>query len=376
MKLVKGMSKQEINSLLSENEWSIRLEDEFYNGNNSIHKWKCEYGRTIESRSFSKIRDRDSIRCEFCTYEEKKKEYKEMVEKSKDYEYIKSYRNGDIIENRIHVKDTPYIKVRHIPCGRKYVAPAASFKQGKMRFTCAPYEKSVSYLCPEISKMIYCDENRNIIENKSKKFIHTYSSMKFYFKCSKCGVISNKAKQLLSVVDNGYSCEFCSDGIDMPEKFILCLLKSLNIEFKYNTSYEWSEKKRYDFELVKYNTIVEVNGIQHYEESPRGRSLDEEKVNDEYKEKLAKDKGYKYIIIDCRETSLEWFKSNIIKELGGIFDFSKVNWNKLWKEAQKSFAIEAWRLKKEGYIIVDISEELSLPTTTIKKYLKSGKMID
>lgn len=376
MKLVKGMSKEKVNSLLIENGWSIRLEDEFYRGNNSNHKWKCECGNIIEDRCFSKIRERNNEKCKICTYAKKEQEYKEMVEVNADYKYIKSYRSGDITENGIHVKDTPYIKIRHIPCGREYVAPAASFKQGKMRCTCAPYENSISYLCPEISEMIYCDENRNIIDNESKKFIHAHSSIKVYFKCSKCGVISSKTKQLSSVVDNGYSCEFCSDGIDMPEKFMLCLLKSLKIEYKYNTSYQWSDGKRYDFELTKYNYILETHGIQHYEESPRGRSLKEEKANDEYKEKLAKDKGYKYIVIDCRKTSLKWFKTNIINELATIFDLSKVEWDKLWKESQKSFVIKAWELNKDGYKIQDIADELSLTTTTIRKYLKLGQEID
>lgn len=376
MQLRKGILKEEVNVLLAKNNWDIRLDDNIYNGNNVNHRWRCRCGGLIEARSFSKIRERNSVLCNECKYKIKELEYKQMVEANTDYEYIKSYRSGEITEGGIMVKDSPYIQIKHLACGRIYETTAASFKQGRMRCTCSPYERSVEYKYPEISNMIYLNEKREKVENEKKKFIYAYSNQKFYYKCNRCSVVSNKPKKLAIVTLNGYSCEFCSDGISIPEKFFMLLLKSLNIDYNYNTSFEWSESKRYDFFLKAYNYLVEINGIQHYEQSARGRSLEEEEENDKYKANLANGKCSKYIVIDCRESRLEWIKLNCIRELGDIFDLTKVNWDYLWKKAQKSFVIEAWELKKKGSTIPQIANELSLTTTTIRKYLKSGEIID
>ena len=71
---------------------------------------------------------------------------------------------------------------------------------------------------------------------------------------------------------------------------------------------------KYDIYIREYNLIVEVHGRQHYEEVDffDTRTLEEERMNDYEKEKLAVSKGYNYMAIDYKEhkpeLALERFK--------------------------------------------------------------------
>ena len=117
--------------------------------------------------------------------------------------------------------------------------------------------------------------------------------------------------------------------------------------------------------------IIEINGIQHYEKSNRGRSLEEEQLNDKFKKELALNNSIdNYIIIDCRYSKFDWLKENIIKELSSYFNLSNVNWELAWEESQNSLCVKTWELFEQGYSIKQIAEELKLCRVTITNYIK------
>jgi hypothetical protein len=63
---------------------------------------------------------------------------------------------------------------------------------------------------------------------------------------------------------------------------------------------------RYDIYIPSVNTIVEIQGIQHYEEIKFfKRSLKEERANDKKKRRYAEKLGYNYIVVDYREHNPE-----------------------------------------------------------------------
>ena len=111
-----------------------------------------------------------------------------------------------------------------------------------------------------------------------------------------------------------------SDGISIPEKFMWNVLKELNIEFKTQLNkkdFDWCQNYKYDFYIPSLNMVIETHGRQHYEKSDRGRTLEEEQLNDKLKKELALNNNIKnYIIVDCRKSELEWLKENTIKEFG------------------------------------------------------------
>lgn len=110
------------------------------------------------------------------------------------------------------------------------------------------------------------------------------------------------------------------------EKAICDYLDGQNLE--YQTQFKIGDRNwRYDIYIKKYNLIVEVHGLQHYEEVEffNGRTVEEEQENDTKKENYARSMGYSYLIIDYREhdsdLTLKRFKDEfeiIEKELGEI----------------------------------------------------------
>ena len=262
-----------------------------------------------------------------------------------------------------------------------YKIRCADFHNGKRCGYCNSFashkvhwKDSLAYIYPNIAEMIAIKENN--LTFKDCYNISCHSGKKFYFKCNKCNSISNKKYTLSQITTYGYPCKYCSDGISIPNKFIANILNQLNIDFITELSKsenKWCGYFRYDFYLPKYNMIIEANGLQHYEESNRGKSLFEEQMNDLFKYKCAKNHVNNYIVIDCRYSTLEWLKENIIKELGSYFDLSNINWELAWKESQNSLCIKAWEIYENGIQNTkEISSILNLHQSTVISYLKRG----
>jgi hypothetical protein len=211
------------------------------------------------------------------------------------------------------------------------------------------------------------------------------SRKKEHFKCKECGNV--QAKTVNDVIKKGYNCSSCSDGISYPEKIMISMLDQLKIKFEKEKIFNWSIKEnnkyiRYDFYLPHLNLIIEMNGIQHYKESFKnlgGRSFEEEKENDDYKKRLAIDNGVnRYIIIDCKESKINYIKNNIIKsDLSFEFDLSKINWLQCHEFSCRTLvktACDLWKneLKNTKWI----SEKLNISRNTVVKYLKQGSVLN
>lgn len=226
---------------------------------------------------------------------------------------------------------------------------------------------------PELAKLIYCDENGNQVDVFQ---IPIRSDKKYYFKCDKCHRKSSNLKILKNIARRGYSCEYCSDGISIPQKFFGNLFSSLGLEFESEKTFKWGENKRYDFYIQSYNMIIEIHGEQHYKKNGFNRlrrTLTEEQSNDRLKKDLALSNGIKqYIEIDSRESSLLWLKENCIKELGHIFDFKNIDWEYIWELCQSSLVSKSWELWEDGKDLKTIAKILNVNSATVTKYLKKG----
>lgn len=174
-------------------------------------------------------------------------------------------------------------------------------------------------------------------------------------------------------------CKFCKDGFSTPEKIVYLVLKNSKVVFIYEKSFEWSNRKRYDFFLPDHNTIIEVHGLQHYEnrgfKNIGGKSLKDEVENDEYKYQLAKENGiHHYIVIDARYSDFEYIKENIMKsKLSDIIDLSK-DWESIKSSSRNSLYIEVCNLWNSGINdLSTISEITSLNEWRISCYLRQSK---
>ena len=151
------------------------------------------------------------------------------------------------------------------------------------------------------------------------------SNKKVKLKCPKCNSLKTKEISVSKLSSRGFSCDFCSDGISLPEKFGASLFKQLNIEFETQKRFNWAKDKRYDkyFMLNGEEYLCEIHGLQHFEERTIGRSIKKEQENDELKKLLAIKNGIKsenYIVIDTRYSTLEHLQFNFSKQLNHIFD--------------------------------------------------------
>ena len=145
VKLKKGMSKEEVNELISE--WLL-LEDDLYIGNTHKHNWRCKCGNLIEGKMWGIIRGGgNSTLCNVCKYNIREQHYKEEVEKTGEYEYIRSFRMRDILPNGRVVGDYPYIQVKHKYCGSIYEVKSTSFINNNQRCgkCCGSYENSFAH---------------------------------------------------------------------------------------------------------------------------------------------------------------------------------------------------------------------------------------
>lgn len=216
-----------------------------------------------------------------------------------------------------------------------------------------------------------------LLKNKEDGYItsHACNTKKFIFVCPCCG--HEMKKRVSEVYYNGLACPKCSDGYSYPEKLMFDILKQLNIEFETQKTFDWIPMRYYDFYIEKYNIIIEVHGLNHYEsgfQTIGGKTFEEEIKNDMYKKDMAlKNNIIDYIVIDCRYSKLDWCKKSIMEsKLTSILGFgeSDIDWNAANISAFSSRKIESCNLWNKGKSIIEIAQHFKISTNTVREYLK------
>ena len=126
---------------------------------------------------------------------------------------------------------------------------------------------------------------------------YTYgSSKKIYPRCPDCGRVSNVASVIYNIYRQKAITCVCRDSISYPEKFIYNMLCQIDEPFEYQltkSSFSWIGRYRYDFYLPNHNVVLEVHGLQHYED-------ENEMKNDTKKRELIEKNDLTYVALDCR----------------------------------------------------------------------------
>lgn len=225
-------------------------------------------------------------------------------------------------------------------------------------------------------------EMTKYLTNIDDSFNYAHSSnIKVLCRCPTCKF--EKEVQLGTIYNKGFPCPKCSDGISYPNKFMFNILEQLNLDFEKEKQFIWSQNKRYDFYISKYNCIIEMYGLQHYSEefirikskNRIPKSLRQEKSNDIFKEYLSIDNGIEnYIKIDSRYSTPQYIKKEIMNSnLNSVIDLSNINWDLCHKFSVSSRVKEACDLWNNTVKNVkEISEIMKLHGDTVRKYLKQG----
>ena len=197
------------------------------------------------------------------------------------------------------------------------------------------------------------------------------SNQKLECICPDCG--KEYIRSCAKMSDYGVPC-MCGDGFSYPEKFMFDILQQLQVNFIPQYCLERS-MFRYDFYLIDYNIIIEVNGIQHYKQKWERNEIE----NDKNKKDFAFSYGFtddNYIVLDCRESNVNFIKNSILtSKLNKIFDLNNIDFIKSSEFAMNNLANMTCQLWNQGYSVKDISNRLKLHKHTIISYLKQGSDI-
>ena len=208
------------------------------------------------------------------------------------------------------------------------------------------------------------------------KEISPHSGQKVWCICPECG--TRKDVYVSNLVKYGFSCDYCSDKISYPNKFIRSVLKYLGIQFVSEKSFTWSCGKIYDEYLEQFNMIIENHGIQHYSETNYFKSnLEQQQLNDKYKYELAiQNNIFHYIVIDCRESDYKWIKQSILSsDLPNILSFKEddIDWELCDTIARDNTIIkQVCEEYNSNQCLSDLAKLFNYDNHTISKYLDIG----
>lgn len=210
----------------------------------------------------------------------------------------------------------------------------------------------------------------------------------FIIKCTDCGMVKKSRVDHL-VSGNVKKCSDCSARLKQlkkievkrsyPEKVIKAVLEESGINFKQEKTFDFTGSKRFDFYLPDFLTVIEVHGIQHYEEArkmPRFKlTLDEQIKTDRWKKEQAIDNGLKYIEIDAKKSNFNYIKDNI---LASSIPTDNVDWDKVFSRTidineDYKKVIESYN---EGKIISDIAKDVNMSKSNVKRMLKDLSYLD
>lgn len=206
-----------------------------------------------------------------------------------------------------------------------------------------------------------------------------YSDKKIEVKCPDCGRV--RLMTISTLYSQGVIGCSCSDGKSYSEKFMFNIFEQLGEEVvtQYNKFYaKWCKNYLYDFYSVKFNIMIEMHGIQHYDENSNWKiSLKEQQKIDKIKRELALSNGISnYIELDCRYSDKEHIKNSILNsELINYFDFSNIDWYETDRFATKNLTKEVceyYEMHKNEILMKDIANTFKISTVTLMNYLKKG----
>ncbi|GAA0102459.1 hypothetical protein UT300012_31740 [Paraclostridium bifermentans] len=250
IKFAKGMTKEEINKLIKDH---VLLEDEIYINAYSKHNWKCLCGNVIEGKRWADIRSRKSVKCVKCKYEESELRYRYEVEKDGEYEYIRSFRKGDTLPNGKIVNKNPFLKIKHLYCGKEYIVGVGNFINDKQRCNkcCGSYENSFAYhIEVELGEPLekYWDFEKNTVNPCT---ITKSNNQKVYIKCQEKEYHGSYEIRCAKFT-NGARCNYCHLS---GKNFRVHPLDSFGQYLKDNNLLHlWSDKNKIDpFKISKSN---------------------------------------------------------------------------------------------------------------------------
>lgn len=152
------------------------------------------------------------------------------------------------------------------------------------------------------NKSVYWS-NKNI--NKPRD-VFMSSGNKYCFDCNKC---NNTFESSLDHIKQGKWCSYC---LYKTETKLYEKLKEKYCSLIHQYKVKWCKNKKYlpyDFVIPEHKIIIELDGLQHFQQVGNWKSPQENLIRDKYKEDCANNNGYSIIRIlqdDVYNDRFEW----------------------------------------------------------------------
>ena len=206
----------------------------------------------------------------------------------------------------------------------------------------------------------------------SVKATKNYETTRGYkLKCLCCGYNYQTREDRIS------SCPVCGIRSSWTERFIFSIFIQAKIEFEVQKEFQWLQNRWYDVYLPKYNAIVEINGIQHYEPI-KNPNREQKTAEQQYIECIESDKlkrntaiknGLTYYVIDARDQNNLY---NMAKSVLTFIDFSNISAFECGKFATNNVVKKYCNLWNKGYSVDEISQKLNCSVGIVQRRLREG----
>lgn len=267
-------------------------------------------------------------------------------------------------------KQQRYINYKCNVCGYCGSMRMSHYKNGVGCCVCAgkkvlPGFNDIATVRPDLAKYITPSSDAKSYTPSSHK--------KVTVRCNICGYEMKKVVSVLS--KNGFRCPICCSGNSYPNRFMAATLHHFKVSFETEKTFNWSKRYRYDFFLGEFNSIIEMNGNQHYVTRVGWGSVDDIIRRDNEKFMLAKENNVSgYYIIPLKETNAKSVKDGILRSRI-LTDLSIIpndaDWREIYRLAEIGVAKECLDLWNSGvHSITEISETVKIYTGSVAKYLK------
>lgn len=208
-------------------------------------------------------------------------------------------------------------------------------------------------------------------------------------KCPDCGRIKEKQVSINTIYTmHGIGCA-CKDGVSFANKFIFALMEQLfeQGQITYFKREFTLQRKLYDMFFIVNNKdkyLVEMDGgfnhgnviAKHPHKGRVGRFVPVKHfLNDDIKDKIAKEAGIPLIRVDCYETKFKYIKNNVINsDLSKIVNLEKINWDLVQEFCATNLVKKICDYKKEHPEIfsTECAKIFQVSDTTVVSYWEYG----
>lgn len=212
------------------------------------------------------------------------------------------------------------------------------------------------------------------------------SHKKFFPICPDCGSIKELEISPYTLYRTKSIGCVCSDGRSYPEKFVMSVLKQLNVKYNFEYKADWlkgykgsNKSARLDYYLPNNNLVIEVDGGFHKKPHAQSRlTVKEVSKKDEWKDKQIRDNGLNVIRVPADESTYKYMKDSVIERLGDIFDLTNIDWRKCEEQAMKNVIKEVCIYYESNKHLkrLEIANMFNICVNTLREYLKRGSVTD